>query len=325
MTDAYIGTNDGIALLRDGTLEPLGLAGERVEAVHAFDGVVLAGTYEGGLRRREGDGEWERVEAGVTAACFRCIGPDPSRAGGLLAGTEPARLLRSDDGGQSWSELPGVAAIEGHDDWFLPYSPRAGALRNVHGAPGLLLASVEVGGLLRSEDGGDTWALAPIVEDEDIHFVTGHPSDSERMYAALGSATLTYRGADRGGRTFGGIARSRDRGRAWEKVEHDYTRAVLVPPARADLLLAAPAPRVGRDGRIVVSADDGDTWTEASDGIATPMPDMVELFVPAPDGSVWAICSGGRLLRAEPGEWRWEPALPAGAADHVRSVCFLPA
>jgi pyridoxal biosynthesis lyase PdxS len=28
---------------------------------------------------------------------------------------------------------------------------------------------------------------------------------------------------------------------------------------------------------------------------------MVELFVAAPDGTVWAICSGGRLLRADGG------------------------
>ena len=319
MAVAYIGTNDGIALLDDGEFEPLGLAGERVQAIHARADVVLAGTYESGLYRRADGGEWERVATGLD--CFRCIGPDPTRPHALLAGTEPARILRSEDDGRSWSELTGVTAIDSHDDWFLPYSPRAGALRNFHGRPDLLLGSVEVGGLLRSEDGGGTWTLAPVVDDEDIHIVTGHPDDPERMYAALGSATLSYRG-DRANRTFAGVARSRDGGRTWEKVEHDYTRAVLVPPARPDLLLAGPAPRVGRDGRIVVSADDGDTWTPAGDGIATPMPDMVELFVPAPDGSVWAICAGGRLLRAEPGEWRWEPVLPPGAADHVRSVAF---
>jgi hypothetical protein len=45
-------------------------------------------------------------------------------------------------------------------------------------------------------------------------------------------------------------------------------------------------------------------------------------FVAALDGEVWAICSGGRLLRATPGAWTWESALPAGAALHVRSVAF---
>ena len=52
------------------------------------------------------------------------------------------------------------------------------------------------------------------------------------------------------------------------------------------------------------------------------MPDMVELFVAAPDGAVWAICSGGRLLRATPGEWTWSSALPAGAELEVKSIAF---
>jgi len=88
------------------------------------------------------------------------------------------------------------------------------------------------------------------------------------------------------------------------------------------LLLAGPAPRVGAEGRIVVSADGGDTWEPAGDGIDVPMPDMVELFVDAPEGDVWAICSRGRLLRATPGEWSWSSALPAGADVNVKAVTF---
>jgi hypothetical protein len=87
-------------------------------------------------------------------------------------------------------------------------------------------------------------------------------------------------------------------------------------------VVAGPAPRVGAGGRIVASADGGDSWEPAGDGIDVPMPDMVERFVDAPDGSVWAICSRGRLLRAEPGEWSWTSALPAGADVHVEAVAF---
>jgi len=89
------------------------------------------------------------------------------------------------------------------------------------------------------------------------------------------------------------------------------------------VLLAGPAPEVGRNGQVVVSADQGESWEAAAAGIDTPMPDMVELFVPAPDGSVYAVCSGGRLLRAAPDEWRWSSALPAGSADDVVAVTFL--
>ena len=76
-------------------------------------------------------------------------------------------------------------------------------------------------------------------------------------------------------------------------------------------------------GRIEVSADGGDTWQPAGDGIESPMEDMVERFAPAPDGSIWAICSGGRLFRAEPGEWQWRSLLPAASTLEVQSVAFV--
>jgi hypothetical protein len=328
MFDTYIGTTDGLHRLGEDGAEPLGLAGRDVRAVHAEhrDGAIalLAGTYGDGLfRSPDGGATWAAVTAGLTTPVFRVIAPDPGRPGALLAGTEPARLFRSEDGGASWAELDAVTRVPGHEAWYLPYSPRAGALRNVYGPPGRpdhLLASVEVGGLLQSHDGGATCTVEPLIHDEDIHHVTGHPADPDVLYAALGSAAVAELSPE-DKRGLAGVARSRDGGRSWEKVESDYTRAVLVPPARPDLLLAGPAPRVGRDGRIVVSADEGETWAPAAGGIDVPMPDMVELFVPAPDGAVWAICARGRLLRAEPGVWEWSEA----AADlEVKALAFGP-
>jgi photosystem II stability/assembly factor-like uncharacterized protein len=317
--NAYIGTTDGLHRLHDGTTEPAGLGGERIMAVHAVGDVVLAGSYGNGLfRSADAGATWTRVEAGLTASAFRFLGPDPLRPDTLLAGTEPARVFRSADGGESWDDL-GVGGLPGHDEWFLPYSPRAGAVRNLHGAAGRLFGSLEVGGLLRSEDGGASWTCAPVIADEDIHHVTGHPGDPDLLFVSLGTASLPSSSPRE---PLGGVARSRDGGRSWEKLETDYTRAALVPPARPDLLLAGPAPRVGRGGRIVVSADQGDTWRPAGDGIEVPMADMVELFLAAPDGSVWALCSRGRLLRAEPGEWAWRSVPPEGSGLEVKSVAF---
>jgi hypothetical protein len=153
--DAYLGTTDGLQRLRDGALEPLGLAGERIMAVHAAaDGTVLAGSYGNGLfRSTDAGATWSRAEAGLTADAFRWLGPDPQRPGALLAGTEPARIFRSSDGGASWRELDGIAALPRSDEWFLPYSRRAGAVRNIHAA-GRLFASVEVGERRRRGDVG---------------------------------------------------------------------------------------------------------------------------------------------------------------------------
>jgi photosystem II stability/assembly factor-like uncharacterized protein len=188
--------------------------------------------------------------------------------------------------------------------------------------PRRLFACVEVGGLARSDDGGVTWVCEPVIADEDIHHITGRPDDDDVLYVSLGTASLPGSRSGGQGPQLGGIARSRDGGRTWEKVETDYTRATIVPASRPDLLLAGPAPRVGRDGRIVVSGDGGDTWAPAGGGIEIPMPDMVELFLAAPDGSAWAICARGRLLRAEVGDWTWRSALPAGVDVEVKAVAF---
>jgi hypothetical protein len=315
--DVYVGTKQGVHRLRDGTAEPLGLESQRIAALLALaDGTLLAGSYSGGiLRSTDGGATWDRAPA--TEDCVRWTDHDVSDPGvTLLAGTEPARLFRSTDGGASWYELEGVTRIPGHERWFLPYSPRAGAVRNAYGSPGRLLASVEVGGLLDSRDGGETFTCTRVLGDEDIHQVTGHPDDPELLYVALGSAMI-----ERDGRHHGGIARSRDGGASWERIETRYTRSVIVPPARPDLLLAGPAARVGREGELVVSADGGDTWEPAGDGVESPMEDMVERFVAAPDGDVWAICSRGRLLRAPPGTWTWSP-VPGSEGLEVESVAF---
>ena len=333
MFETYVGTTEGVYRLTDTAVEPLGPPSERISALHAWhdagDVTILAGSYGNGLyRSRDGGRTWASTNEGLTASAFRCIVPDPLNPDAILAGTEPARLFRSGDGGQTWQELSGITRIAGHEKWFLPYSPRAGALRNVYahsGRPARFFASVEVGGLLRSEDGGVTWTCEPVIEDEDVHHITGHPNEPDLLYASLGYASLTHRWRDDERHQFGGIARSRDGGRTWQKLETDYTRATLIPPSRPDLIVAGPAPEVGRKGRIVASANGGDTWEPASDGLETPMPDMVELFVAAPDATIWAITSGGRLFRATPGRWLWRSALPDGADLRVQSVAFVSA
>ena len=142
MVSAVLGTDTGVYRLRGGELSALGLADQRISAIHAWsnpDGTlaILAGSYGNGLFRSEdGGGHWSPVREGLTAPAFRTIVPDPLDSGAILCGTEPARLFRSRDGGRSWHELDAIAALPGTADWYLPYSPRAGAVRNIYAPPG---------------------------------------------------------------------------------------------------------------------------------------------------------------------------------------------
>jgi photosystem II stability/assembly factor-like uncharacterized protein len=201
--DVFLGTTSGVLRLHDGAPESLGLDGHSVTALHASDDALLAGTYGDGLfRSAGGERTWERIEAGLTESTFRFVTAE-------LAGTEPARVYRSSDGGQSWEGLEGITRIAGHEHWFLPYSPRAGAARNAYVSGDRLLVAAEVAGLLRSDDGGRTWVCEPVAGDEDVHHVIGHPDDPDLVYVSLGTASITQRAGPHGG-----IARSRDGGRA---------------------------------------------------------------------------------------------------------------
>src|SRR5215472_7894055 len=151
--ETFVGTEAGVVHI-DGEARPLGLTDQRISAIHAFrdrggNVVVLAGTYGNGLFRSDDFGNaWTPIRSGMTAPAARTITPDPLVQGALICGTEPARIFRSTDDGLTWVELEGVRAIPAHADWYLPYSPRAGAVRNLFAPPsrtGHLLAAVEVG------------------------------------------------------------------------------------------------------------------------------------------------------------------------------------
>lgn len=330
MTRAVLGTQSGVYQLEGSSARDLGLESERISAIYAYwNGEtperILAGSYESGLFLSDDVGRsWSEVTNGFTAFCVRWLGDDPLNPGSLLAGTEPGRIFRSGDRGETWHELNGIREIEGHDGWYLPYSPRAGAVRNVFSPPGSAryLASVEVGGLLESDDNGKTWTCRHIGVDSDIHYITGHPNDGSVLYAALGYAGIDRTPNEPGPNWRGGVGRSTDAGATWTKLLQDYTRGVIVPNRRPEIVIAGPAPDVGRNGRIEVSYDGGDTWEDASSGIETPMHDMVEVFVDAPGDEVWGICSDGRLLRSDVNELHWTPVLDHSHRIEVESVSF---
>ncbi len=328
----YIGTRDGVYRLDGDRVEALGLGDQRIWAIHGWrdqtgDVSLLAGTYGAGIFRSDDGGKsWQPSNEGLSATALQTIGPDPTQPGALLCGTEPGRAFRSEDGGRSWKELSSIRELDGYEEWYLPYSPRAGAIRNFYSPPGSgthLFASVEVGGLLESHDSGQTWAYNEVPPDHDIHHIGGHPEDPNLLYVSLGYAGLKNEKRDENSPKLGGIGRSRDGGRSWTKLLTDYTRATIIPPTHANLVLAGPAPYVGREGRIDVSSDGGDSWQPASAGIEVPMPDMVELFQLAPDNTIWAITSGGRLLWSEPADWHWRSALSDDGGPDVQSAVFI--
>ena len=121
-----------------------------VSPAYAADQTLFAGVQSGLFCSANGGRSWREVELPVGYAAVLALARSPGFAedGALYAGTEDHGLLRSTDRGRSWQPL-------GAGVWTEPInSVLLGP--NVAAKPDLLV--LHGGSLLRSADGGDTWA-----------------------------------------------------------------------------------------------------------------------------------------------------------------------
>src|SRR5215208_2851958 len=284
-----------------------GLSDEHVTSVIAREGVILLGTKSGVFRSDDEGATWEEASNGLTARHVRWLAYHPDTSDLEFVGTEPANIFISHNGGENWRAREEVAQLRDQFEWSLPYSPEAGCVRGFafHGAR--VYAAVEVGGVLVSNDKGETWALVegsdgkPDLEGPpepfvypDVHSLEVHPSSPNLVYAPTG----------------GGFYRSDDGGKTWKLYYDCYCRAVWVDPQDSDHLILGPADGVDRNGRIEESRDGGENWSLASNGLKVPWRHgMVERFFLAGD-ELFAILSNGQLLSAPLSNLEWQRVLP---------------
>ena len=113
----------------------------------------------------------------------------------VYAGAEDAALFRSQDGGQSWQELPGLREVKGH-----LWQPGAGGmcLHTIEidpNNPNRIVVAISAAGAFRTDDGGETWKAINKglhsnfeLPDPDadvghcVHSVAMHPSRPDTLY-----------------------------------------------------------------------------------------------------------------------------------------------
>jgi photosystem II stability/assembly factor-like uncharacterized protein len=315
-----LATDKGVVLVRrDGSdWRELGrdLVLERVTCVTAHGGDILVGTTAGIYLSEDIGESWRSASADLTIDHVRWIAYHPEYPSFAYAGTEPAAIFVTRDGAETWQECPEVAALRDEFGWYLPYSPEAGCVRGFafHGSRGY--AAVEQGGLLRSDDRGQTWRLADgSIGDpraslpegfvhQDVHSVNIHPSSPDLVFAP----------------TARGLYRSEDGGKLWTLLYRCYCRAVWVDPADPDHLIFGPADGVDRNGRIEESVDGGRNWRPASMGLEVPWSGhMVERL--ASDGErLLAVLSNGEFLDSSLQVIDWRRILPEIEAVNAVAV-----
>src|SRR5262249_47531975 len=95
---------------------------------------VYCGTARAGLfRSRDSGRHWEPVGRGIAQPMVTAVAvTHAEQADGLgivYAGTEPSAVFRSDTGGDSWVELPGLRALPSADTWSFPPRPNTHHVR----------------------------------------------------------------------------------------------------------------------------------------------------------------------------------------------------
>ena len=177
------------------------------------------------------DGLWRNGERVADAGdwSLNCVldrGDEPP-----LVGAAEAHLLEFD--GDRLVPVDGFEHAEGRDQWYTPWGGPPDVRSLAIDEQGGVFVNVHVGGILRSLDGGATWADT-IDKDVDVHRVLVHDGV---VLVACGD---------------GGLAVSHDRGDTWtfhtDGLHGTYCRAVAV--AGDTLLVSASTGPFTKEGAV---------------------------------------------------------------------------
>jgi hypothetical protein len=270
------------------------LEGVPVRCVAAEGDRLIVGTQgAGAFLSSDGGRRWERVQLPERDVFSVAIGPVD---GTLYAGTEPSRLFVRRDGA-AWTELEALQDIPSRDRWSFPPRPWTHHVRWIAPDPhrqGRLLVAIELGGVMLSEDGGESFSDHSPGAKRDAHTITWHPRAEGRTYEAAGD----------------GAAWSTDGGRSWSALdtgrELGYCWALAADPTDPDrwYVSAAPGPRQAHAaerayGRLY--RWDADAWRE----LPVPGESMPYTLAAGADELVCGMADG-RLLRSTDHGESWQ-------------------
>ena len=313
-TTAYAALDDRLLVVdEDGPAARERLVGRDFESVAASPDApdrAFAGTVESGIQRTTDGGDtWERIseiDDRVTSLALSPHDPDV-----VWAGTEPSAVYRSTDGGDTWTSLPPLTDLPSSSEWSFPPRPHTHHARWLEPDPrdpDRLYVAIEAGGLVRTEDGGETWIDTPEGARFDNHTLATHPDAPGRVYTAAGD----------------GYAQSEDGGDTWtypqQGLGHRYVWGMTVP--RSDpgtvVVSAASGPRSAHTvstaeayvyrttdadsaGRGNSAGRDGVDWTLAMDGLPDPEGTVRSVLAAGSDATLYALNNRGLYRSVDAG------------------------
>ena len=302
----YVGMHDGVCSVtsedggrtwNQGKVTALDHAAARLSASPAAPARAYLAAYECGIYRTEDGGATWRQLSSYPSDYAHSVLCHPKDGNTVYAGSEPAAIFRSQDGGETWEECAGFRAVPESNKWFF-HGDRESHVRDLRmdpGNPDSLYAGIEVGGMVRSQDGGINWEQLHGTDD-DVHFVNMSEARPQTVYVATAVAPF----------------RSDDGGDHWELINdglaRSYTLHITAAPDDADLVLVTVSTNAGRQNpQFYRSTNGGRQWrlveSVGSDG------DMVVAidWDPGDLRRVYAGTDGGKLFCSNDRGESWEP------------------
>lgn len=282
--------------------------------------VLYAGTQHGPYRSSDAGDSWHPLALpGNETIVWSVLVADETT---LYVGTQGTTIYRSRDGGTHWTEL---TAPEPLGMVRMSFPCRVIRLALDPTAPQQLYAALEVGGVLKSRDGGDSWsdgnaALLDFTKEPRYRSRIVSDSETEGMMdshalalsaAAPGTVFLANRM---------GLFKSEDGGERWQDMAVGrfspltYARDIKVSrhdPRRIYAALSVAA--VSDEGSLYVSDDLGASWRRFDHGLAMKSTLMIIAESPVTPDRVWCATRRGQVFGTADGGKSWrEYQLPDG-------------
>jgi photosystem II stability/assembly factor-like uncharacterized protein len=271
---------------------------------------VYCGTADQGLWRSDDEGHtWQAVGPGIPHAMVMSVAVALNGKNGnygtVWAGTEPSALFFSTDGGDTWQERSSLQEIPSKPTWSFPPRPYTHHVRWIQPDPHNpqhLFVAIELGGIMRSLDMGQTWEDRKPGAPCDGHTLRMHANAPGRVYEAAGD----------------GYAETYDNGATWhvfdEGLEHyHYVWSLAIDPANPHTVIAsvAPGPHEAHNYTIaesyIVRHTAGQTWQRVTEGLPGPKGMLVSCIAtnPAEQGIFYAANNHG-VFRSNDAGITWQ-------------------
>jgi len=305
----------------------------RAITIHPDDPeIVFIGTNTGPYRSTDSGGRWERLGFPKDGGEVWSIAVHPTNSRILYAGASPVAVYRSDDGGDTWRKLASSTTLP--PQVKMAFACRVMRLAVDPARPNEVYAALEVGGVMRSLDGGEHWSncsadLLKLAQQPHLKSKIQSDTENEGMLDAHALAVSSARAGTVFLAVRMGLFESADQAASWHDMEVGrfspltYGRDVRVSPQDPNVLYAALSPAArSEDGSIYRSADLGKTWTRFDRGIKANSTMMAVALHPKDPNQVYGVSRHGQVFGTQDGghTW-WEEALPDGVADVYTVAC----